>query len=76
MYNLVALLFTCFGKRGDYYASVESGDLYLSGSGFVVVCVVLFQTRGVWNCKYILLVLEGLSKDFLTLWLLIFSARC
>ena len=61
---------------GDAVEDVESGNLYLSGSGFVVVCVVLFQTRGVWNCKYILLVLEGLSKDFLTLWLLIFSARC
>ena len=31
MYNLVALLFTCFGKRGDYYTSVYINRMGLSG---------------------------------------------
>ena len=31
MYNLVALLFTYFGKRGDYYTSVCINRMGLSG---------------------------------------------
>ena len=46
---------------GDAVEDVESGNLSLSGSGFVVVCVVLFQTRGVRNCIYIFV---GVGRTF------------